>query len=1060
MNNSSAINDVDVSKDGNPLDALAESFVVRYRNGERPALTEYTVKYPALADEIRELFPALVMMEDARPKVSEMADGFSGVGGTASGKTLERLGDYRILREVGRGGMGIVYEAEQESLGRHVALKVLPLHSMLDPRHLQRFAREARAAARLHHTNIVPVFGVGEQDGLHYYVMQFIQGLGLDEVLADLKRLRDTERSTHECDHPRTERVAHRRSVCSNGGSLAAVETTKSKNKHDSDFCASTDDTRQKQSDLGCATTDSSWRVRPVSDLSSSGVQLSAPEAHASLTDSGRDYWHGVARVGVQVAEALAYAHSQGVLHRDIKPSNLLLDTQGTVWVTDFGLAKATGNENLTHTGDIIGTLRYLAPERLCGDSDERSDIYSLGATLYELLTFRSPFEEQDRATLVGQILHGEPTRPRDLDSEIPLDLETIVLKAIAKEPEDRYSTPFELAEDLRRFLTDRPIRARRPALWERTWRLCRRNPLSASLVAALILVLPAGLAGTTWKWQEAVQARRAEQVARQKADDQAQENAQGLKDLQRAHILLDRGRFYTELNRWDDADRTFTEAIRLRPDYGNAWEARGQLYSMLGLFDMAAFDLTKAFEFHKPVVSWRWYAQALLHLNLGEPENYRRVCDQMRQHFEGSSGRSPVMDLLRTWALVPQSTADLSKILEAGESVVDSHSDAWFRYVLGVANYRLGRHDQAVRRLQESLTSDSHWPARPIGYPVLAMAYYRQGNIDLAKQALRDATQVLEQWTQQMYSPRNGDYWPVHQGAEATWPIPRWEWLEFRRNYRDAMILIDGTPPPTDSRLIVLRARALAGLRRREMADAEYAAALKVSSEDPLIRFEAHRNRAYFYANRSKWEQAAAEFGLARELAPDQARLWQTQANVYLAAKDFPAYRRTCAAMVEWFRQTKDPRTAHYVVFACVTRPDALPEMRELIPLAELAAPWHHGNVRMLGAAHYRSGDYAKAVACLEASTRVYHPRAWELSFLAMAYYHSGEHQKARHHLAQAQSWMNDAKSGAVDNLSGVQQYIDTWEESVEFPILLREAVSLIDGAPDESLPFTPPRF
>ncbi len=184
------LNDLDVSKDINPLDLLAEEFVVRYRSGERPKLTEYTERHPELADEILELFPALVMMEDARPGVGQQTDGLSGVSGATSGKKLERLGDYRILREVGRGGMGIVYEAEQESLGRHVALKVLPMHSLLDPRHLQRFEREARAAARLHHTNIVPVFGIGDQDGLHYYVMQFIQGLGLDEVLVELRHLR------------------------------------------------------------------------------------------------------------------------------------------------------------------------------------------------------------------------------------------------------------------------------------------------------------------------------------------------------------------------------------------------------------------------------------------------------------------------------------------------------------------------------------------------------------------------------------------------------------------------------------------------------------------------------------------------------------------------------------------------------------------------------------------------------------------------------------------------------------------------------------------------------
>src|SRR5262245_51265280 len=177
-----------VQSEQDPVDELAEEFVARYRRGERPTLEEYIQKYPELADRIRALFPALLLLERARPvSEPESADV------RRAKLRLERLGDFRILREVGRGGMGVVYEAEQESLGRHVALKVLPSSALLDAKQVDRFQREARAAARLHHTNIVPVYGVGQQDGLHYYVMQFIQGLGLDrseEHTSELQSLR------------------------------------------------------------------------------------------------------------------------------------------------------------------------------------------------------------------------------------------------------------------------------------------------------------------------------------------------------------------------------------------------------------------------------------------------------------------------------------------------------------------------------------------------------------------------------------------------------------------------------------------------------------------------------------------------------------------------------------------------------------------------------------------------------------------------------------------------------------------------------------------------------
>src|SRR5438552_8683970 len=172
----------DSSEESDPVEALAEEFVNRHRRGEKPALQEYVDKYPHLADDIRDLFPALLKMEKVRPQTGDVTGDFRDTISPAE-KKLERLGDYRILREVGRGGMGIVYEAEQESLGRHVALKVLPHHALLDPTYLERFRREAKAAAKLHHTNIVPVFGVGECDGAHHYAMQFIQGEGLDKVL-------------------------------------------------------------------------------------------------------------------------------------------------------------------------------------------------------------------------------------------------------------------------------------------------------------------------------------------------------------------------------------------------------------------------------------------------------------------------------------------------------------------------------------------------------------------------------------------------------------------------------------------------------------------------------------------------------------------------------------------------------------------------------------------------------------------------------------------------------------------------------------------------------------
>jgi serine/threonine protein kinase/WD40 repeat protein/Tfp pilus assembly protein PilF len=430
---------------------VAEAFLDRYRRGERPSLTEYIDKYPELAEQIRDLFPALVVLEELG-SVEGPRTGFPTGMVPGKGRVPEQLGDYRILHEVGRGGMGIVYEAVQESLGRHVAVKVLCVPGLASATQRERFRREARAAAQLHHTNIVPVHGVGEQDGIQYYAMQFIQGQGLDEVLKEVKRLRcRKDPLPAKSLEPRADQ-----SQSLAQGLLTGLFDGAGASPSLPPSCK--------------------LRTASTAAGSASGTELTAqPEAQ---------YFRSVAQMGVQVAAGLDYAHKHGILHRDIKPSNLLLDARGTVWITDFGLAKSEGTDELTHTGDIVGTLRYMAPERLRGWSDPRSDVYGLGITLYELLTLRPAFEDANRSRLTEQITHDEPPRPRHVDRLIPRDLETIVLKATAKEPARRYHTAAELAEDLGRFLAGEPVRARRTGMWQRAVKWVRRRPAVAALLA------------------------------------------------------------------------------------------------------------------------------------------------------------------------------------------------------------------------------------------------------------------------------------------------------------------------------------------------------------------------------------------------------------------------------------------------------------------------------------------------------------------------------------------------------------------------------------------------
>jgi tetratricopeptide (TPR) repeat protein len=238
-----------------------------------------------------------------------------------------------------------------------------------------------------------------------------------------------------------------------------------------------------------------------------SAAMLPGQSDISTATRNRSAYFRSVAQIGVQTASALAYAHSRGIIHRDIKPGNLILDTTGNVWVTDFGLAK-TGDSAMTHTGDILGTLRYMAPERFRGQCDVRADVYALGMTLYELLTLKSAYVCGDRFKLIELIRQAEAASPRSVDARVPRDLETIVMKAIDKDPRRRYQSADELGEDLQRFVNDEPIKARRVGPVERFTRWCRHHPAVAGLIAAVLLLMAAGTAVSCWQAVVATRAR------------------------------------------------------------------------------------------------------------------------------------------------------------------------------------------------------------------------------------------------------------------------------------------------------------------------------------------------------------------------------------------------------------------------------------------------------------------------------------------------------------------------------------------------------------------------
>jgi WD40 repeat protein/serine/threonine protein kinase len=450
---------------------VAEEFLERQQRGERPDVEEYAARYPERATLLREVLAAL--------RVVGLVSGET--ESPAEKSALGVLGDFRILREVGRGGMGVVYEAEQVSLNRRVALKVLPFAATLDPKQLQRFKNEAQAAAGLHHTHIVPVHAVGCERGVHFYAMQFIEG----QTLADLIRQRANP---------------------ARGVALALRDSEA----------------------LGALTQPA---VSPDSTIVPAAARTERVPRDAAA-------FRQIATWGIQAAEALEHAHDLGVIHRDVKPANLLIDVRGNVWITDFGLAHCQNQVGLTMTGDLLGTLRYVSPEQALakrGLVDHRTDVYSLGATLYELLTLHPVIGGEDREEILHRIAFEEPAPPRSWDRTIPPELETIVLKALAKEPAERYATAQELAEDLRHWLEDRPIRARKPSVWQRLrkWRR-RHRALVGAAAMTLLLALVFLAISSLFVWQARDDALRQRDEA-----NRQREIAEAKHALSRRHVYV-----------------------------------------------------------------------------------------------------------------------------------------------------------------------------------------------------------------------------------------------------------------------------------------------------------------------------------------------------------------------------------------------------------------------------------------------------------------------------------------------------------------------------------------
>ncbi|HKD36691.1 MAG TPA: tetratricopeptide repeat protein, partial [Pirellulales bacterium] len=497
------------------------------------------------------------------------------------------------------------------------------------------------------------------------------------------------------------------------------------------------------------------------------------------------------------------------------------------------------------------------------------------------------------------------------------------------------------------------------------------------------------------------------------------------------------------------DAMNALDKAVVVCPELSSGWDQRGQLYAELGLWDRALEDRRRAFEINEPALAEQWRSYVALVAHAGDSDDYRRLCLKMRERFQGYGGLIAA-DVVRTCCLIPAEKTDYSFLVELMRLSRRPIPEPLIMYAQGLAQYRAGRYEDAIASCLGSLRASETWVERPLNFPVLALAYERRGDGNNAESYFKQAAQAGDRWIQDLYASGEKN-WVLHKGASGDWAIAPFSWLEFSLLLNEARIRLDHPKPGDDPRLVVLQARAFAAIRRFNDADAAYQRAAALAPHDNRIQMERLRCQAYWCLHRNDFAGAARLLTAARRIDPDDIRLWDNLAQAYLAAGDPDAYRRECGEMIRRFAHTTDPAIADRVVWMCANGASNVPNLEQLLPLADLAITEFPGAARTKGALLLRIGRYEEAMKSFAAASRFHVPIPIDMCLQSIACQHLGRVKQSRAFFDEAARWIDEANRLELPDVAQRKPSWANlgWNDRLESLRLFDEAKSLIsEGA------------